>query len=100
MTERQRERQEMIERRCLALEVLGFRIDHEDRRVGLGEPMLEAMGSHSWEFRDFYIDFSAIAEDKFMGWAMQKIFEYGIEHGKTEIRDGLKTLLGMDGEGD
>jgi hypothetical protein len=85
---RGRRDQNEIIRRCDRLESLGFEIDHEDYRVCLGEKLDSGLN-----FRDFTIDFSAIAEDQFMAYAMNKVFEYGVKVGGNRVRQGIRDLL-------
>ncbi len=90
---RGRRNQDEVNRRCELLESLGFEIDHEDCRVSLGES-LDLHGN----FRNFTIDFSATAEDKFMAYAINKIFEYGVKVGGNKVRQGIKDLLEPEDE--
>lgn len=88
-----RRNQDEVTRRWKILESLGFEIYHEDYQVILGE----SLDLHD-NFREFIIDFSATAEDKFMAYAINKIFEYGVKVGGNKVRQGIKDLLELEDE--
>ena len=72
----------ILERRCRKLESYGFTILHDDSRVKING--------------GFIIDFSAISEDLFIAYALQKTFEAGRKSGKENLQDNLNTLLGRN----
>lgn len=46
----------------------------------------------------FHVDLSAIAEDTFLLYTIQKAIEYGQRRGRNEIRDSLANLLTRESE--
>lgn len=77
------DRQAKINEKCLLLEDLGFKIEHEDSRVS---------------FQGVEFDFSATACDRasLVYTAMNAMFMKGRAVGKAIIQEGVKDLLGLN----
>lgn len=73
---------EAINQKCELLVKLGFEIEHEDSRVS---------------FNGKTFDFSAVACDEasILQTALKVMYDYGVEDGKEEIRQGLKELINL-----
>ncbi len=72
---------EAMTRRCERLELLGFKIHHQDSRVNVyGRAM---------------VDFSAIAEEHFLEYAIKQVFEEGLKVGESTLQTKIKGLLGV-----
>ncbi len=72
---------EAMERRCKKLESLGFEIHHEDSRVNV--------------YRRAIVDFSAIAEEHFLEYAVKQVFEEGLKVGESTLQTKFKVLMGV-----
>lgn len=82
---RSAEAAERLTQKCLLIESLGFTINHADSDV---------------EFNGYPFDFSAVACDapSIVYTALKKMFEHGKADGAIEIQEGIRKLLGIDGE--
>lgn len=80
---------ERLTERCEKLESYGFEIAHQDSRVLVNlSPDREGSGA-------IEVDFSSIAEDHFLSYAISKAYEEGLKRGKARIQEELRSLIGI-----
>lgn len=70
----------------MLLQSYGFTINHEDSSVTVSVD----------HFNEIEIDFSAVAEEHFLSYAMKKVYEHGLSVGKKETQDKIKVVLGIN----
>lgn len=81
-------RRDRIYERCLKLEELGFRINHEDSSVCINhENYLQ------FDCEEIDVDFSTTVENKFIQKAILEAYKFGIEKGEKNIKKAMKNIL-------
>jgi DNA-binding protein YbaB len=88
--ENKKKRRDRIHERCLKLEELGFRVNHEDSSICINHE-----NYFQFDCEEIEVDFSATDENKFIQKAVLEAYKFGIEKGEKNIKQAMKNILDL-----